>query len=133
MKKKVLVVDDDECILMLLGFILSEEFDVIFKRNALEALYWLEEGNHPALIISDLRMPHIDGLAFLKNLRVSGYYKNVPVIILSAALNLAHHLKDIDFQVSDYLEKPFDPTVLKAMVNKLLNKYTRDAHYQLAS
>ncbi len=133
MKPQILVVDDDESILRLIGFMLSKEFDLIFKRNALDAFSWLEEGNNPALVITDLQMPHIDGITFLKNLKISGYYRHLPSIVLSGDEELANKLRETDFEFDDYMEKPFNPIALRAKVVKLLDKYTKRPTTRLSS
>lgn len=56
MKKTLLIVDDDLSILKLLNFILSKDYDIVVKNNGIDAFGWLEDGNMPELIISDLQM-----------------------------------------------------------------------------
>jgi len=68
MKKRILIVDDDLSILKLLNFILSRDYEVIVKNNGMEAFSWLEDGNIPELIISDLQMPYFDGQSFVKKM-----------------------------------------------------------------
>ena len=60
-RKQILVVDDEVSILKLLNFIVSKDYDFVIKQNGVDAISWLEDGNDPALIISDLEMPYIDG------------------------------------------------------------------------
>ena len=85
MKIQILVVDDDLIILKLLNFILSKDYELVIKDSGIEALNWLEEGNDPGLVISDLEMPYLDGSSFIHNLKISGYYRDTPVIMLSGA------------------------------------------------
>jgi len=123
MKKNLLIVDDDLGILKLLNFILSKDYDIVVKTSGFEALDWLEEGNMPELIISDLAMPTFDGQAFVKNVKISGFYKDIPVVLLSAADDLDEQVSRMPFQVDAYLHKPFNPTVLKAEISKILQVY----------
>jgi two-component system chemotaxis response regulator CheY len=120
MKTQILVVDDDLSILKLLNFILSKEYDLIIKNSGIEALTWLEEGNDPTLIISDLQMPYLDGLTFVRNLKISGFYKDTPIIVLSGADNLAELVAEMPFQIDSFLQKPFNPTSLKSAITKVL-------------
>src|ERR1700743_3515813 len=99
MKKKILIVDDDLSILKLLNFILSKEYDIIVKNNGIEAFSWLEDGNMPELIISDLQMPYFDGQSFVKNVKISGFYRDIPVILLSAAHDLDAQVSNMPFKV----------------------------------
>jgi CheY-like chemotaxis protein len=123
MKKVLLIVDDDLSILKLLNFILSKDYDIVVKTSGFDALDWLENGNMPELIISDLAMPTFDGQAFVKNVKISGFYKDIPVILLSAAYDLEEQVSKMPFKVDAYLQKPFNPTVLKSAINKILEVY----------
>lgn len=126
MKKVILIVDDDLSILKLLNFILSKDYDIVVKTNGFDALEWLENGNLPELIISDLAMPTFDGQAFVKNVKISGFYGDIPVVLLSAAHDLDDQVSAMPFQVEAYLHKPFNPTMLKTEISKILQVY--DVH-----
>jgi DNA-binding response OmpR family regulator len=126
MKKLLLIVDDDLSILKLLNFILSKDYDIVVKTNGFDALDWLEDGNMPELIISDLAMPTFDGQAFVKNVKISGFYKDIPVVLLSAAHDLDDQVTTMPFKVDAYLHKPFNPTMLKSEISKILQVY--DTH-----
>jgi two-component system chemotaxis response regulator CheY len=123
MKRILLIVDDDLSILKLLNFILSKEYEIVVKTNGFDALDWLENGNMPELIISDLAMPTFDGQAFVKNVKISGFYKDIPVVLLSAAHDLEEQVAVMPFKVDAYLQKPFNPTILKAQISKILQVY----------
>lgn len=119
-KKSILIVDDELSILKLLSFILAADYDLIIKKSGIEAIAWLEEGNDPDLIISDLMMPYFDGSTLIRNLKVSGFYRNTPVILLSGAEDLADKVKQMPFKIDSYLEKPFNPAVLKSQIAQLI-------------
>jgi len=121
MKTQILVVDDDLSILKLLNFILAKDYDIIIKNSGLEALSWLEEGHDPALIISDLQMPYLDGQTFVRNLKISGFYKDTPIIVLSGTDNLGELVADMPYTIDSYLHKPFNPASLKEAITKVLN------------
>jgi two-component system chemotaxis response regulator CheY len=123
MKKQILVVDDDLVILKLLNFVLIKEYNLVVKNNGIEALKWLEEGNDPALIISDIQMPFFDGHSFIKNLKISGFYKDTPVLILSGTENLPAQMDAMPFKVDGCIKKPFNPTDLKEKIQSLLSKH----------
>ena len=116
----ILIIDDEPSILKLLNFILSSTYDLVIKTSGIEAIAWLEEGNDPDLIISDLMMPYFDGSSLIKNLKLSGFYRNTPVIILSGADDLAQKVESMSFNVECYLQKPFNPTALKTSISELL-------------
>ncbi|GGC71433.1 two-component system response regulator [Pedobacter quisquiliarum] len=119
-RKVILIIDDEPSILKLLNFILSSTYDLTIKTSGIEAIAWLEEGNDPDLIISDLMMPYFDGSLLIKNLKVSGLYRNTPVILLSGADDLAEKVDAMPFTVDSFLQKPFNPTALKASISELL-------------
>jgi two-component system chemotaxis response regulator CheY len=120
MRKQILVVDDELSILKLLNFILSKDYDLVIKQNGADAISWLEDGNDPALIISDLEMPYIDGGSFIRNLKISGFYRNTPVILLSGADNLDNIVSRMPFQADCYFKKPFNPAELKSSISEAL-------------
>jgi len=119
-RKVILIIDDEPSILKLLNFILSSTYDLTIKTSGIEAIAWLEEGNDPDLIISDLMMPYFDGSLLIKNLKVSGLYRNTPVVLLSGADDLAEKVEAMPFVVDRFLQKPFNPTALKASISELL-------------
>lgn len=122
MKKQILIVDDELSILKLLNFVLSKDYNLVIKNSGVEALSWLEQGNDPELIISDLQMPYFDGSSFIRNLKISGYYRDTPVILLSGADDLEDRVSKMNFKVESFMQKPFNPTKLKAVITDLLTR-----------
>lgn len=119
-KKSILIVDDELSILKLLSFILASEYDLVIKKSGIEAIDWLEEGNDPDLIISDLMMPYFDGGTLIRNLKISGFYRNTPVILLSGSDNLEEKVKEMPFKIDHFMEKPFNPAELKNQISQLI-------------
>jgi len=118
--KKVLVIEDDAPLCWLLEKILSKKHEVIVMNNGLEAWCWLTEGNYPDLIISDIKMPSLDGVELLENLSSSGLFRNIPVIMLSAFEDPAKRKQSIDLGAHAYLVKPFEPQLLMDTVGSAL-------------
>jgi two-component system chemotaxis response regulator CheY len=129
MKKQILIVDDDASILKLLNFILSKEYSVVMKTSGIDAFSWLEEGNFPDLIISDLQMPYFDGTSFIRNLKISGFYRDTPVIVLSGAEDIKEQVEKMSFAVEGYITKPFNPTSLKEVINNVFKTVEADDLY----
>jgi DNA-binding response OmpR family regulator len=123
-KKQILIVDDEPSILKLLNFILSKSYRIHAAGSGYKAHLWLEEGNFPDIIILDLHMPHFDGTSFLKSIKISGFYREIPVIILSAADDLDNVVLNLPFQVEGYFPKPFNPEILKDKILSVLSETT---------
>jgi two-component system, chemotaxis family, chemotaxis protein CheY len=117
--KKILVIEDDEPLCWLLERILNEKYEVHVVSNGLKALSWLSKGNVPDLIISDLNMPALDGKQLLKMVKNSGFYRNIPVIILSCHLDDHTRIQCLELGADDYFVKPFNPEVIKNRVKDL--------------
>ncbi len=120
-KKRILLVDDEVAILKLLEFILKKDYDLVIKNNGFDALTWLDSGNIPDLIISDMEMPYFDGADFVRSLKVSGYFRDVPVIVLSGSDSLENIKTKIPYPINDLMSKPFNPSILKDKIKIILN------------
>ncbi len=116
--KKVLVIEDDEPLCWLLEKILRGKYEVIVMNDGMEAWSWLSDGNNCDLIISDIKMPSLDGLELLENLSNSGLFKNIPVIILSGYDDMRKQC--LDLGAFTYLVKPFEPRQLLDEVDRAL-------------
>lgn len=80
----ILVVDDDEAILNLLGtFLRRNGYRVLSASNPVRGLQLLE-ADHVSLVITDLMMPHVDGITFTQQIHQLEQYKNLPVIMMTA-------------------------------------------------
>ena len=123
-KKKILIIEDHDSIRILLGNFLGKEFNVFTKEDGFEALLWLGNGNIPDLIILDLEMPRVNGFEFLDNIRGSGFYRDIPVIVVSGEENPALQAKCHKYGIVDFLTKPFNPLKLKQQIEVTLQQKT---------
>ena len=119
MKHKILVIDDELSIRLLLENFLSQDYDVVTKSDGAEAMEWLE-GNLPDLIICDIQMPNMDGYQYVKQVRNRGYTKHTPVIMLSGSEASKERIKCYRLGAQDYLTKPFNPEELEELIKKNL-------------
>jgi DNA-binding response OmpR family regulator len=117
---KILIVEDDPFINMIIKKILSTDYDIEIATSVLTAFAYLQTGNIPDLIISDLNMPDLSGMDFLMQLQTSSFYKCLPVIILSGENNTETRIKCLDNGADGYIVKPFNPTELLARIRALL-------------
>ena len=120
-KKRILLVDDEIAILKLLEFILKKDYELVIKNNGFDALTWLDNGNIPDLIISDMEMPYFNGADLVRSLKVSGYFRNVPVIVLSGSETLENIKIKIPYEINGLMSKPFNPCILKDKIKFILN------------
>lgn len=120
MKKDILVVDDERSMRMLLENFLCKKFNVVVKSNGKEAIEWMHTGQIPSLIIADINMPQMNGFDFVNNLKSSGYFKDVPIIMLSATDSSAERVKFLRLGANDYVVKPFNPEELLLRIELLL-------------
>lgn len=118
MKQLILAIDDSQIIQLLLKNLLSSKYDIVLKDNGADAFEWLIEGNYPDLIITDLHMPLLNGNTFLENLMISGIWRDIPVIVLTSALDADTHL--VGLKAKLLIHKPFNPTYLQEKVDQLL-------------
>lgn len=116
---KVLVVDDDPVIIKLLQVNFEMEgYDVVSASNGEEGLERARE-IRPDVIVSDVMMPKMDGLAFAAAVKADPALAAIPLILLSAKAQSA----DVEAGLSDaddYVTKPFDPLELLDRVASLL-------------
>lgn len=119
MTKKILVIDDEPNIGLLLENFLAQDYEVKYMGNTDAALEWLEE-NLPDLIICDIQMPGKDGYQVLTNVRQRGYTSHTPVIMLSAKAESKERIKCYKLGAQDYLTKPFNPEELEEVIKKNL-------------
>jgi two-component system chemotaxis response regulator CheY len=118
--RKVLLIEDDALLCWLLEKILKSQYEVVLMNDGLEAWTWLESGNVPDLIVSDLKMPGLGGIQLLENINASEAHKNIPLIIHSGYEDAIKRKQCLDLGAFAYLVKPFEPEFLVAEVERAL-------------
>ncbi len=124
-KNKILVIEDHDSIRMLLSNFLSKDFDVVTKSDGFEGLAWLSNGNIPDFILLDYDMPRINGLEFLQNIRTSGFFQSIPVILVTAEEDEDLKTECRKYGITDFLIKPFNPIKLREKIQKVLASSSR--------
>lgn len=113
---KVLVIDDEQSIRMLMVAILEDEgHTVVQAADGYQGLDLLEQ-ERPDIVIMDIMMPGIDGRETLHRMRDESAYDHVPVIMVSAG---AFHAPE---DAAAFMRKPFDLTTFLATLNRVLNE-----------
>jgi putative two-component system response regulator len=119
-KPKLLIVDDEEKNLKLMGMILqSYNYDFQTAKNGLEALEKTKEYS-PDLIFLDIMMPGMDGYETCRRLREDPASKFIPVVMVTALANQEARNKGLEAGANDFLTKPVDKTEVLTRAKNLL-------------
>jgi DNA-binding NarL/FixJ family response regulator len=125
MSKRLLVVDDEPNLLRAVAACLKTEgYDVSTARSGREALIQLAE-SVPDLIVSDIRMPGMDGYQLARQLRGSPRTALVPIVFLTAKDERTDRIEGFRAGVDAYLTKPFEPEELIVVVRGILTRVER--------
>jgi signal transduction histidine kinase/ligand-binding sensor domain-containing protein/DNA-binding response OmpR family regulator len=120
-KPLILIAEDNEDMRAFIKRSLSEAYDVVEAADGLEALE-MAKNLAPELIISDVSMPHMDGLEFCKHLRSHYSTSGIPVILLTVHKSVEKQMEGVCKGADLYLTKPFHADLLREWVRSLLAK-----------
>lgn len=125
MKKKdikILLVDDEQDILEIIGYNLSQEgYQIVTASNGKEAIAKAKK-EHPQLIIMDVMMPEMDGMEACENIRKIPELKETIITFLTARSEDYSQVAGFDAGADDYIAKPIKPKVLVSKVQALLRR-----------
>jgi DNA-binding NarL/FixJ family response regulator len=125
MSKRLLIVDDEPNLLRAVAACLrAEGYDVATARSGADALVSLAE-TVPDLIISDIRMPGMDGYAMVSRIRATARTALIPIIFLTAKDQKADRIEGFRAGVDAYITKPFEPDELLAVIASIFNRIER--------
>lgn len=120
---KILIVDDDELNRKILKEILEDgEFESVEACDGLEAFDMLKKESDIGLILLDRRMPNMDGMQFMEEMRNRPEYKDIPVIMQTAANSPREVIEGSSTGVYYYLTKPYDEQIVISIVRAALEK-----------
>ena len=131
--KIVMVVEDDKDMIKVVKNILKGSYDVVTASNGKDALDQMKKGVSPALIVSDVIMPQMDGIELTKELKSNLSTSHIPIILLSAEIPDKLMQESLDSGADAYLEKPFSPKKLSSMVDNLIDNRKRVYEFYLSS
>ena len=118
--KQILIIEDHNGLRMMEGIFLTKYYDVVTQKDGLDGTIWLSAGNFPDLIVLDLMMPRLNGVEFLINIKSSGIFRDIPVIIVSGDEDQIIIDRCKKLGSVDYMIKPFDPRQLYDRIEKIL-------------
>jgi|SRR5690606_2695998 two-component system alkaline phosphatase synthesis response regulator PhoP len=129
MKKKnikILLVDDEQDILEIVGYNLSQEgYKILTAANGKEAITKAKK-ELPHLIIMDVMMPEMDGIEAVENIRRIPELSDVIITFLTARAEDYSQVAGFDVGADDYITKPIKPKVLVSKVKALLRRLKED-------
>ncbi len=123
--EKILIAEDSMiCQNIYKAFMKKHGFEYEMAENGLQTMEILKSGFEPAAILLDISMPMMDGLEVCREIKRNDNYRNIPVIIVTAAKNKDDILKGLEIGANDYITKPFDSDELIARLEAHIKNHT---------
>jgi signal transduction histidine kinase len=133
MENSILLVDDEEGIRKVLGLVLADlGYEVLIATNGAEALR-IFKGAKPPIVLTDIKMPEMDGIELLRQLKQDRPDTEVIMITGHGDMDLA--IKSVKYEATDFVTKPINDEVLEIALNRAqeriamrhkLNEYTQN-------
>lgn len=121
-KKKILIVDDEPAWLKILSYILRKQgYDTHEEQTAAGALKTLQE-YRPDLIVSDVRMPDMNGFDFLERVKHSRKNSEIPFVFVTAIDDYESRKAAQALGATDYLTKPFNEEDVVGILTKYVDR-----------
>ncbi|MFD0931132.1 response regulator transcription factor [Psychroflexus salinarum] len=119
MKPKILIIDDNDLTLKLIRFILEKNnFEIVIAKDGIEAIKKFDQ-TKPDLVLVDILLPFKSGLEVAHHIK--SVSSQTPVVVLSALGDEESTVeKAFEFEVDDFISKPFSPNELLLRVKRLL-------------
>jgi CheY-like chemotaxis protein len=120
-KRKILIVDNSNTVLLMQRMLLSQDYEVITAKNGVDALAKAKQ-ELPDLVLMEAVIPQMDGIEACRTLKTQENTKHIPVIIVTT-LGVGPGIEScIRSGCNDYLTKPLDSVQLLSKVRNLLKK-----------
>ena len=119
-RQTIMIVEDDDINKLMLANMLEGKYNLVMAENGLKALELFEEqGSEIDLIMLDMVLPEIDGIGVIKRIRRSKHDANIPIIVMTAAINMEKEIFEVG--ANQLIAKPFDmPEVILARIENVL-------------
>jgi len=122
MPKTVLIVDDSASMRQLIAFTIKDAgYDVLLAENGRDALEKMSRAKID-MVITDLNMPEMDGITFIRELRGKADYQFIPIIMLTTEAQEAKKQEGRAAGASGWIVKPFSPSQLMDVVKKFVKE-----------
>lgn len=119
-EKTVLIVEDNNDMLSFIKKGLDNIYNVLQAQNGIEGLK-IAENKNPDLIVSDIMMPQMDGIELCEKIKTNINTSHVPIILLTAKVDLETKYESIETGADDYIPKPFEMEYLLIRIKNLLD------------
>lgn len=120
MAKKVLVVDDSAAIRQSITYVLQQGgYDVVEAKDGMDGLSVLQGMDVVDLIITDVNMPNMDGITFIKKVREDAKFKFTPIIVLTTESQGSKMNEGKEAGATGWIVKPFSAEKLLGVVKKV--------------
>lgn len=128
-KKKILIAEDNEDLRKLIVESLTDDFDVFQVPDGLEASKLIAETDFD-MIISDIMMPHKDGVSLCNEVKKDIHTSHIPFVLLTAKTSLDSRMEGVDSGADLYFEKPIDLDYLRLSIHNVFrNQQLLKEHY----
>jgi two-component system alkaline phosphatase synthesis response regulator PhoP len=127
---RILIVDDEIDVLDFIAYNLQKEgYQTFVAKDGLEAIR-IAKAERPDLMILDIMMPNLDGIATVEHIRAQKELKNTLIVFLTARNDEESELKGFQVGADDYITKPIKPKLLVSRVKALLRRRTSGNEYE---
>lgn len=125
MSNLIFVVDDSKTVRASLEYTLGKGgFEVVSAENGSDGINRLDQlnqqGKRPAMIITDINMPVMDGIAFIKEVKKNPKFKFIPILVLTTESQEQKKMEGKNAGAAGWLVKPFKPEQLTGVVKKFV-------------
>ena len=125
MSKRVLVLDDSRTIRTSVKYTLQKSgYEVLLAENGVEGLKVLKENSsmsdRPQMIITDINMPKMNGIEFIKEVKKDRQFKFIPILVLTTESQAEMKNKGKEAGAAGWLVKPFSPEQLTGVVKRFV-------------
>ncbi len=131
-KRKVLIVDDESTGRTILSKIIQQvgdDIDVEAFDNPQEALKWLDD-NHPDLIITDYRMPEMNGIEFIRKIRERPGMQDIPIVVITVVSERSVRYDALEAGATAFLTRPIDQIECRTSCHNLLKLHEQQSIIQ---
>lgn len=130
-KRQILVVDDVELNRAILAELFQDSYEVLEAENGRQALELLEVRHEDILIVLlDIIMPVMDGFEMLQNMARREWKEEIPVVLITSENSDNALLRGYELGVSDIINKPFNPNIVKRRVDNTIELYLHKRHLE---